>query len=160
MSIPTIFALQVIADFIFCLVIVFLLARLRKSFDRGKGPAIDQELFLRLQNLINQSQGDSERFLGSLDENCRRFEKLALSLETREKQLAALLQEIDLKMGQSPCPAKRSGPDAAGDKDYVSIAGLLRRGLSVEEIAERTGVPLGEISLIVDLEALKKSESL
>ncbi|MHB8090666.1 MAG: hypothetical protein ACYDH8_03535 [Syntrophales bacterium] len=157
MSIPTIFALQIIADLIFCLIIVFLLARLRKSFDREKSPAIDQELFLKLQNLINQSQGDSERFLGSLDENCRRFEKLALSLEAREKQLAALLKEIDLKIGQSE-PPKRNNPEAAGDRDYTSISGLLKRGLSVEEIAERTGVPSGEISLIVDLETLKKSE--
>jgi hypothetical protein len=157
MKIQTIVALQIIADFIFCLVIVFLLARLRRSLDKERAPSVGPGLLLDLQKLINQSQSESERFLESLDASCRRFNQLALDLEIREKQMAQLLKEIDLKTEEFD--ARSPGRFiSSGDRDYLHISDLLRRGLSVEEIAERTGVPSGEILLIAELEKLKKTD--
>ncbi len=158
MNIQTIFVLQIIADFLFCLVIVFLLARLRKSFDKTKPPVVDDNLLLELQTLITRSQSDSERFLADLDESCRRFQQLAVSLESSGKRVASLLEEIDLRLEQVSIQ-KQHRPVYAGDKDYTAIARLLGRDLSVEEIAERTGIPSGEISLVADLEKIKKTES-
>jgi hypothetical protein len=157
MSVQSIFVLQIIADLIFVLVIFFLLARLRKSFDENQPNVIDQDMFLKLQDLIGQSQRDSERFLENLDASCQRFNRLALSLESREKRLVSLLEDIDLKR-EKVHDQMRNHSSSSDDRNYASIAEFQRRGLSVEEIAGRTGVPPGEIALILELEKLKKRE--
>jgi len=147
MNLQSLFVFQIIADFIFCLIIFFLLARLRKFVDQSKPPAIDPELFSKLQNVMNQSRGDSEKFLDSLDESVRRLNELAVTLEARANHLAAVLKEADAKIEL-----------VADKRDYNTIAGYLREGLSAEEVAGCTGAPLGEIMLIVDLERLKRKE--
>jgi hypothetical protein len=147
MNLQSIFVFQIIADFIFCLIIFFLLARLRKFVDQSRPPAIDPELFSRLQDVMSQSRSASEKFLDSLDESCRRLNELAVSLESRANHLAAVLKEADAKIEL-----------VAVKRDYNTIVGYLQDGLSVEEVAGRTGLPLGEVMLIVDLERLKKKE--
>jgi hypothetical protein len=158
MNIQTIFILQIIADFVFCIVIVFLLARLRKSLDRSENHVIDQELFVKLQDLIIRSKSDSDRFLENLDESCRRFNNLAVGLESREKRLAELFADIDRKSERVSLPESKQA-FVEGDRNYASIAEMLRDGFSIEDVALRTGAPAGEIALVADLEKLRDKES-
>jgi hypothetical protein len=148
--------LQIIADLIFCLIIVVLLARLKKSVDKDK-KNIDREAISELQGLISRTQKDSEVFLARLDENFRKFSREALNIEAKEKRLASLLEEIDDKTGPLS-NSKRNNVGFSGDKDYESVAEFLRSGLSLEEIARQTNVPSEEIALIGNLEKLKKTE--
>jgi hypothetical protein len=147
MNLQSIFVFQIIADFIFCLILFFLLARLRKFVDQSRPPAIDPELFSKFQDVMSQSRSASEKFLDSLDESCRRLNELAVSLESRANHLTAVLKEADAKIEL-----------VAVKRDYNTIADYLQDGLSAEEVAGRTGLPLGEVMLIVDLERLKKKE--
>ncbi len=158
MNIQTIFVIQIIADFVFCVVIVFLLARLRKSLGRSENHVVDQELFVKLQDLIIQSKSDSERFLENIDESCRRFNKLAVGLESRETRLAELFADIDRKSEKESLKMPKQAL-VEGDRNYVLIAEMLRDGFSMEDVSLRTGVPAGEIALVADLEKLRDKES-
>jgi hypothetical protein len=157
MNIQTIFVFQIITDLIFCLIIFFLLARLRGSLDKNKPPVVDPDLFLKLQDLISQSQNDSEKFIEILDESCRRLNDLSIRLENRANNLTALLKEADARAHQFSTGNQES-LSTNDNRDYDAISRYLTEGFSAGEIAARTGLPLGEILLIVDLKRLKKGE--
>lgn len=157
MSLQTIFLFQIITDLVFCLIIFFLLVRLRGAIDKNKRPVIDPDLFLDLQNLISRSQNDSERFMESLDESCRKLNELSIRLENRANDLTALLKEVDRKEERLSANTNQY-PGNQNKKDQDEIFRYLAEGLSAGEIAGRTGLAVGEIELMINLKRLKNEE--
>jgi hypothetical protein len=155
MNLQFIMAIQIVADVIFCLIIVILLARLKKSVDNKRISIKDQEVILNLQDLIGQSQKDSELFLDRLNETFQKFSQAAMQIKAKERRLTLLLEEIEKKT--TPVSTSDRNRSSASDvKDYDSVVAFIRNGLSFEEISQQTHVPVGEIEFIGNLEKLKK----
>jgi DNA-binding NarL/FixJ family response regulator len=104
---------------------------------------------------IQESRAEAELFSRTIDESCIKFKDLADKLETQEAKLAERLQEVHRQ--QEKChPLDPAQASDAGNK-YSNIIVLLKTGLTVKEVAQRSGLTEGEVSLIFELEK-KKTE--
>jgi hypothetical protein len=155
MDIQSTLSLQIIADVVLCLAIVFLLLRLRRTINEAKAPVIDEKSLLQFRQLLAESQIDGERLFRTIDESYRKFQELAISLEVREERLRALVEEINRRT-EAVDITEHPGDEQACKKKYESIMNFLKEGLPLEEIAARTGITSGEILLIADLEKIKQ----
>jgi hypothetical protein len=149
--------IQIIADMVLCLAIVFLLLHLRKAINKAKAPLIDEKSLLQFRQLLAESQINGERLFRTIDESYRKFQELAIGLEIQEEKLRVLVEEIK-KRTEADALTEHPGDEKDCKKKYESIMNFLKEGFPLEEIAERTGITSGEISLIVDLEKIKKRE--
>ncbi|HLA27721.1 MAG TPA: hypothetical protein VJZ49_07480 [Syntrophales bacterium] len=151
MDTQTILIFLIFADAVLCIAVIFLLARLGKNISRPQAPVHDGEQLLEFRRLLGESQDAAAGFLRTLDINCNKFKELASELEEKERSLTALIREMQKKSGKF----KLIGGDAddpSSEKKHNSVKDLLRAGLSLEEISARSGLPAGEVSLIIDLE--------
>ncbi len=157
MNAQVMFVIQIIADLLFCLVVVLLLARLKRSLNRNKTTIVDKERLANLEELISRSQRDSEVFLHKLDESLQKFQQTATKIEAGEGRLKTLLKEIDEKarLLEEDNPAGASYSGRSGDH-YQRVVDFLQSGLSIDEIARQTDIPAAEIALISNLEKRKK----
>ena len=151
----TILIFLIIADVVLCIAVLFLLVRIGKNISRPQSPVHDEKHLLEFQRLLGESQDAAAGFFRILDANCNKFKELASELEEKEKTLAALMREAQKNMGEFKLIGGAGAPFSEGR--YDPVMGLLKEGLSTEEIAARSGLPAGEVSLIVELER-KKSE--
>jgi hypothetical protein len=140
---------------VLCLAILFLLLRMGRTKNETKSPVIDQKSLLQFKQLFAESRGDADRFLSTLDESYRKFQELATRLEIREGRLRALVEEINRKTEKFET-AEQVRDEQSPAKKYERILKLLEEGLPLEEIAEKTGITSGEISLIDHLEKIRK----
>jgi hypothetical protein len=157
MDIQSTLFIQIIADVVLCLVIIFLLLRLRRTVNNAKAPVIDERSLLQFRQLLAESQVNGERLITTIDESYRKFQGLAISLEAQEEKMRILVEEIKRRT-ESANITELPGDEQACKKKYESIMNFLKEGISLEEIAERTGIASGEILLIADLEKIKQSK--
>jgi hypothetical protein len=155
MDIQTTVYIQIIADVVLCLTIAFLLLRLRKILNKATSPVIDEESLLQFRQLLAESKNDGERLCRTIDESYRKFYELAIGLEAREERLRILVEEIKRRTEAADI-REISGDDLSCKKKYEDILNFLKKGLPMEEIAERTDTTSGEILLIAELEKIKQ----
>lgn len=151
MDTQTILISLIFADAVLCIAVLFLLARILKNINRPQSPVHDGEQLLEFQRLLGESQDAAAGFFRTLDINCNKFKELASELEEKERSLTALIREVQKKSGEFKLISGDAG-DPSSEEKHNSVKELLRAGLSVEEIAARSGLPAGEVSLIIDLE--------
>jgi hypothetical protein len=157
MDIQSTLFLQIIADIILCLVIVYLLFRLRGNLNKKEAIVIDDKSLLQFRQLLEESQADGERLFRTIDESYRKFYELAQNLEVHEEKLRALVEEIKGKTETLDLTGYTGGHDSK--EQYEPIIKLLKEGIAFDEIAVRTGITSGEISLIADLERMRQMKN-
>ena len=155
METQTILIFLIIADAVLCIAVLFLLSRIGKHISRPQSPVYDGEHLLEFQRLLDESQDAAAGFFRTLDINCNKFKELASELEERERSLTALIREVQKKSEKFKLIGG-GADDPSSEEKHNSVIDLLRAGLSVEEIAARSGLPAGEVSLIIDLERKKR----
>ena len=143
---------QIVADVVLCLAILFLLMRVGRNIGTSKTSVVAEKYLAELGNLIQKSRAEAEHFTRTIDESCIKFNDLALHLEEQERKLAERLQEINR---QEICHHQDSAPMPDDSNKYTDIRALLNTGLTVKEVAQRSGLTEGEVSLVFELEKKK-----
>ncbi len=131
LTLPVIFAiLQIVLDLVLIFIVLFLLKRI-SGFDPGK----------------------FETLLKALKESHELCEQLNRTVAKNER-IAAKIQEImeDSGMaGSEKGPSKMQSPPASGASSNDEVRNLWAQGRSVDEIADATGIPRGEVEVMVSL---------
>ncbi len=157
MAMQSLLVFQIIADVVLCLAILFLLMRIGRNIGGPNPPGIDAKYLLEFRELIQESRNEAARFTLTMEESYQKFKELALELEEKERSLARLFHEVK---GQFEKFETLTGPrDTGVHTGYDLVLTLLKAGASAKEIAQKSGLTEGEVSLILDLENKRKETS-
>jgi DNA-binding NarL/FixJ family response regulator len=154
---PLMTQLQIIIDIVFFIIIMFFLHQLKKHMARmpwADGTTIDQ-----VKKLITESKKSTDLFLSAVHEGEERFGNLARQLDNREKRMLILIEiaeSLIQKMGLKQATAE---PEGSNDNKYLNIKMLVGEGLSREAVAERLGITVGEVELVMELEQTRMVHS-
>lgn len=144
--------IQIVADIVLCAAIIVLLRRTTAGMKEHGAGAVEQNL-KQLRDMLDESQQAAARFLESVEESRRSLKGLFFQLEEKERKMKELLQTGAFVPAAGGPPAKADGETAANASDrYGEVIALYRKGMSGSDIARQSGIPEGEISLILDLE--------
>jgi DNA-binding NarL/FixJ family response regulator len=157
MNLQLMLTVQLIADAVLCLAIVFLFAIVNREIKK-KNNAVDAESMSEFKSVIAQSQAASEELLKAMDESRRILKEIAYAIDDKERRLRALLDasEARLTAWQSREESETGKPT---ERIYGSVVEMARAGATTRDIADRLGLTEGEVSLVIELDR-KKNESL
>ena len=155
MDVKTILILLLVTDIVLCMAFLFLFLRIGRNIGRRILPVADDKYLSEFKKLLQDSQNDAACFFLKLDESLEKFKDLALHLERKEESLKRLVQDVH-GQGDQCGIMSHAIYDMSREKRHDQIMRLLETGLTVEQIAGCTGLTIGEVMLIVDLE--KKRE--
>ncbi len=85
---------QIIIDIVFFVTIVILLRQLNKRIVKDP-PIIDESIVREFKKLMTDSQEFTNQFLGVVEENEQRLNKLSRQLDNNEKRLIILIEEAE-----------------------------------------------------------------
>lgn len=159
MDLPSIVIFQIIADVVLCIAVLFMLLRIGRIISTSHTQAISNENLSAFQKSLDASREDAAHFFHRLDESYTKFKELAMSLEREEERLKALIEEVQ-GHGERFEKMGHAADHQSVELTYQRIMRFLDDGLSIEEIAERSGLTAGEVVLISNLESKKKEMAL
>ncbi len=149
------FAIQVVADVVLCLAVIFILSRVNREL-KGRKSAIDPKAMSELGRLIRESQNATSNLMQAMEESRKALRDVSLSIDEKEDRLKRLmkkasshidrLDETSAILEEAP-PGKRNG----------EVIRLADQGFTPGEIADSLGLTEGEVSLILDL-SLRRSD--
>lgn len=145
---------QIIIDIVFFVTIVILLLQLNKRLVK-EPPVIDESIICEFKKLMKDSQEFTNQFLGIVEANEQRLNKLSRQLDNHEKRLIILIEEAEAlinKVDSQKTTAEKIESDEERSKHIIQ---MIREGKNREEIAKQLGVTEGEINLIIALEQIK-----
>jgi DNA-binding NarL/FixJ family response regulator len=145
---------QIIIDIIFFVTILILLRQLNKRIERDR-PVIDESIVLEFKKLMTESQDFTNHFIGVVEENEQRLNKLSRQLDNKEKKLIILIEEAEAlinKVGSQKTTIEKAYSDEERSKHIIQ---MIQEGRSREEVAKQLNVTEGEINLIMALEQIK-----
>jgi DNA-binding NarL/FixJ family response regulator len=156
MNITLLLTLQLIADAVLCVAVVFLFAVVNREI-RRRGAGIDPNALVEFNKLIAESQGAAESLLKAMDDSRRILKEISFAIDEKERRLKTLMEisEVRLSSLKGSDVADKTVPD---EDRYEKALGMIGQGLTVHEVAERLGLTEGEINLLVELRR-KKDES-
>jgi len=139
--------LQLAMDGVLCLLILVLFWQVRRFMGRKTAVPGEKEM-QALRQLVEDSRGATDHFLTAVQESRTALKDLAHALDEREERIRELL---------AACPEspERREPEtdlpAPGDARTGQVLALAARGFPEREIARQTGIPDGEVHLILNL---------
>ncbi|MBP8984743.1 MAG: DUF2802 domain-containing protein [Syntrophobacterales bacterium] len=153
MNITLLLTLQLVADAVLCIAVVFLFAVVNREIKR-RGGGVDPKALGEFSRLIAQSQGATENLLRAMEESRRILKEISFAVEEKEKRLRVLMEATEVRLSAL---TGREGEEGAGEPDnrYEKAVDLIGQGLTEGEVAERLGLTEGEVSLIVELKRKK-----
>ena len=141
------FAIQVVADVVLCVAVVFIIARVNQDLKKRKSFV---KTMAQLKRLIEESQKATAGLLVAMDESKKALRDVSLSIDEKEARLNRLIEQasshID-KLDQTSAGLEEALPEKRTDA-VIRLAG---QGFTPAEIAESLGISEGEIRLILDL---------
>ncbi|NPU84747.1 MAG: hypothetical protein HPY65_09690 [Syntrophaceae bacterium] len=140
--------LQLGMDVALALLVLVLLWQVRRALSKKSIPPPGEKEMQTLRQLVEDSRSATDHFLTAVQESRDALKDLARSLDEREKRIRELL-------ALSPEGPERQEPEAdlpaPGDPRAAQVLALAARGFSEREIARQTGIPDGEVNLILNL---------
>ncbi len=155
MDMQALFIFQIFADAVLGIAVLFVFLRIRRTMSEAQPVAISSGQLVEFQKSLEQSRDEAAHFFRKLDESFAKFQELATSLEGKEERLNRLVEEVRIQCARLE-ELGRAGEEQAREPKYQKVLQLRATGLSSEEIAERSGLTVGEVALIVNLENSKK----
>jgi len=139
--------LQMVIEVLLCAIIVYYFYRERHRKDENDFSEEKLKTVLgSLQRLVAESEdldGKHQRLLKLWDKIERRGGEIEACVDRYEKELRSF--------SKTHQPGKESDRMESGANCYERASRLIEKGLSVGEIAQRVGLPQGEVDLIVNL---------
>ncbi|HTZ40563.1 MAG TPA: hypothetical protein VMB77_10410 [Syntrophales bacterium] len=148
------FAVQVVADVVLCIAVVFIITRVqqdlkkRLSFEKTMGA---------LHRLIVESQKTTAGLLEAMEESKKALRDMSLSIDEKEARLNRLIERATTHIDKLDKTSAGIGEVLPGKK-YDEVLRLAGQGLPPAEISESLGLSEGEVHLIIDL-SRRRSES-
>ena len=153
MDIPFLLALSIAADVVLCAAIFVLLRRTAAAAKGRNAAAADQDL-KRLREMLDESRQAAANFLEAVGQSRRSLKELSFQLAEKERSLKDLLRQ-----GAFPDAAETADAVQAVAADrYGKVIAMVKKGMAGSEIAQKSGIPEGEVNLIVDLERAKSEK--
>jgi DNA-directed RNA polymerase specialized sigma24 family protein len=150
------FAIQVAADVVLCLAVIFILSRVNRELKRRKS-TIDPKAMSELGRLIRESQNATSSLMQAMEESRKALRDVSLSIDDKEARLKRLIEQatshID-KLDKTSAVLEEALPE----KRYDEVIRLAGQGYTSADIAGSLGLSEGEVSLILDL-ARRRSDS-
>lgn len=160
MNINGLLVFQMITDVLICIGILFLLIRFRKIF-KPLSVEFSEKKAQEFSRLLEESREDAGKFLKKLDKEKRELNTLAVALDEKEKKLNDLIRK------SNGYPVMSNSDKAVSDiaestgsffgETQEHVLSLARQGLDEEQIAHQSGLPEGEVDLILNLAREKSS---
>lgn len=148
------FAIQVVADVVLCLAVIFILHRVNQDLRKKQGLV---EAMTDLNRLMVESQEATAGLLEAMEESKKALRDVSLSMDEKEARLNRLVERatshID-KLDKTSTVLEEILPEKQRD-EVIRLAG---QGFTPAEIAGRLGLSEGEIRLMIDL-SRRRSES-
>ena len=153
MTFEFMFGLQIAADVVLFVAIIFLLWVVNKEIHK-KSHTINPETLNQFRKLLEESQTSAEYLMQTIDEGRKSLKELSCSLEEKEKKLQKLADKTDGIVESLEC---RDTPmdEEAERSNYHRVVDMATRGLSTHDIAKSLHMPEGEVSLILGLDNQK-----
>ena len=145
---------QIIIDIIFFITILILLRQLNKRIAKDP-PVIDESIVLEFKKLMTESQDFTNQFLGVVEENEQRLNKLSRQLDNKEKRLIILIEEAEALINKVDSQKTTTEKVYSDEERSKHIIQMIQDGNSREEVAKQLNVTEGEINLITALEQIK-----
>ncbi|MBP9019984.1 MAG: DUF2802 domain-containing protein [Syntrophobacterales bacterium] len=153
MNITLLLTLQLVADAVLCVAVVFLFAVVNREIKR-RGGGVDPKALGEFSRLIAESQGAAENLLKAMDDSRKILKEISFAVEEKERRLRMLMDATDVRLSAVESREGEEGAGEPGDR-YEKAVDLIGQGLTEGEIAERLGLTEGEVSLIVELKRKK-----
>lgn len=152
------FICQIVADVILCFFILYMSMRLGRNIGKSAAPVWREESLLEFRKLIQESRDEAERFARSMDDSCRTFRELAIKLEEKELRLAGLIHDVKRHVEKSEKEDTPLSPSCEPDlkAKYEQIIKAFKTGTAIKEIAQSSGLPEGEVALVIGLENIRR----
>ena len=150
------FAIQVAADVVLCLAVIFILSRVNREL-KGRKSTIDPRAMSELGRLIQESQNATSNLMQAMEESRKALRDVSLSIDEKEDRLMRLMKQASSHIDrldktsavlEEALPGKRNG----------EVIRLADQGFTPAEIADSLGLTEGEVSLILDL-SRRRSDS-
>lgn len=150
------FAIQVLADVVLCVAVVFILGKVNRELKR-KPAGFDPRSLAELKRVIEDSQKATTALIGAMEESKKALRDISRSIDEKEARLRDLMETASDRIDKlDNADAGTKGTLRSGDNDEViRLAG---QGFTTTEIAGTLGLTEGEIRLILDL-ARRSSDS-
>jgi hypothetical protein len=145
---------QIIIDIIFFITILILLRQLNKRIAKDP-PVIDEAIVREFKKLMTESQDFTNHFLGVVEENEQRLNKLSRQLDNKEKRLIILIEEAEALINKVDSQKTTIEKVYSDEERSKHIIQMIQDGRSREEVAKQLSVTEGEINLITALEQIK-----
>lgn len=148
MTIEFMLGLQVIADIVLCLAVIFFIRTANREMKK-RSPGVDAETFSEFRKLIEDSRRSTDYLFQALDE----VKEIGYALNEKENRLKTLMEESD-----AGSEDRKSG-DSSHGKKYEDVMKMAGQGMTEKEMADMLNLTEGEISLILDLHRKKNENS-
>ncbi len=150
------FAMQVLADVVLCVAVVFILGRVNREL-KQKPTGIDPASLAELKRVIEDSQKATTALLGAMEESKKSLRDISRSIDEKEARLRGLMESASARIDKldEAEPGATGAPGAGENDEVIRLAG---QGFTPAEIAGTLGLTEGEIRLILDL-ARRRVES-
>jgi DNA-binding NarL/FixJ family response regulator len=160
MDIQSLLFFQILADFLLCFAIIFLLRQLNKKMVPlpPPSPAVSEETMREFRTLLEESQHAANSFLESMEESRSKLREVVQLLDKKEKSCRDIIEQSIASKDPRRNDAHEGKPSLP-DNQFREILEMSRQGLSEQEISRRTGLSEGEVVLILDLERSKKEKA-
>lgn len=145
---------QLVTDALLCIGILFLLFRLRRLSNPGSMDA-GEKTIKEYSRLLEESRKEADQFLEELEKAKSELKDLAVLLEEKEAKLKERMKEESplaetLPSGQNDSDQPKDAGSFSEAK-YGQVLHLARKGLKEAEISQQSGLPEGEVALILSL---------
>ena len=166
MNLQSLFIFQLLADLVLCVALVFVLYLItRESRRRAAAQTVDPAILAEFKRVLDASQQATETLLRTMDDSRKALKEIAYALDDRESRLKALMQQCEHQLAQKTPVAVSAAVEVATDGEnagqsrYADVLLMARQGMNTDEIARLSGLPRGEVDLIIDLDRQKNGSS-
>lgn len=129
------------------LLVVICIRYVRGNAARGADISRVQNIETAFRRASAESIETSRSILESLENRLRDMRALSERLEEQERFLLAALKRAD-RLAQRQSPAREDRPAAPAPGPHETAAQLLRDGVSLTDVQQRTGLSAAEVELI------------
>jgi len=143
------FAIQVAADVVLCLAVVFILGRVNREL-KARKPTIDPKAMSELGSLIRESQNATSSLMQAMEESRKSLRDVSLAIDEKEDRLKRLMRQASTHIDRLDKTSAVQEEPTPGEK-YGDVTRLAGQGFTPAEIADSLGLTEGEVSLILDL---------